>query len=79
MAFIRSLAASALKIDPDDLTWKQVVLVMKQTHKDIIFLGELDLDRASAMGSPYTAKYDLAFSSMLSSKVYLALAAPVST
>lgn len=45
-------------------------------HQDVIFLGELDLDRASAMSGPYSAKYDLAFSSMLSSKVNL-LAASV--
>ena len=31
MAFIRSLAASALEVDPDDLTWKQNVLVLTRT------------------------------------------------
>lgn len=75
MAYVRSLAASALGIDPDDLTWRQIALVMKHGHQDVLLLGELDLDRASAMGNAYLAKHDLAFSSMLSGKVISTLAA----
>lgn len=69
MAYIRSLAASASGSDPDNLTWKQVAVVMNQGHQDVAFLGQLDLDRASAMGNVELAKHDLAFSSMLASKV----------
>lgn len=39
MAYMRSLAASALENDPYDITWKQIALVMKEVHQDIILLG----------------------------------------
>ncbi|CAL5222059.1 g4358 [Coccomyxa viridis] len=68
MAYIRSLAASASGSDPENLTWKEVALVMKHGHLDLSVLGQLDLDGASAMAAVNMAKHDLAFSSMLASK-----------
>ena len=69
MAYFRSLAASASGSDPENLTWKEVALVMKHGHLDLSVLGQLDLDGASAMAAVNMAKHDLAFSSMLASKV----------
>ena len=72
MAYMRSLAASALENDPCDITCKQIAFVMKDVHQDILLLGGLHLDRASCMGGPYLDKYDLSFRGMMASTVSFA-------
>lgn len=72
MAYIRSLAASALESDPYDIAWKQIALVLRESHKDVIIVGECHLLRASqCMGIPGVDQHDPAFSGMLSSMVSL--------
>lgn len=70
MAYIRSLAASALDSDPNDISWKQIAHVLRGAHNDMIMLGQCHLDRASyCMGRPYIDKHDLAFGGLLESVV----------
>ena len=50
LAYIRSLAASALETDPYDLPWKQTALVFNKAHQDMILLSGLLLDKAVCTG-----------------------------
>ncbi len=71
IAYIRSLAASAVDEDPDDITLTQIVFAMKKKHEDIAVLGRLLLDKASCFGGFYMEKLDNAFRSMLACTVKL--------
>ena len=76
MAYIRSLAASALGSSPYDITWNQIASVFKGKHLDTLLLGRLHLDRATnCMGRPYSDNHDLAFGGMMESMVRIALPA----
>ena len=75
MAYMRSLAASALEKDPYDITWKQIGFVLKEVHQDIVLLGGLHLDRASCLGGSYAEMYAVPFRGMLASTVRTALRA----
>ncbi len=72
MAYMRSLAASALEKDPYDITCKEIASIIQEVHQDILLLGGLHLDRASCMGGPYLDKYDLSFRGMMASTVSFA-------
>ncbi len=69
MAYIRSLAASALEQDPDDLSWTQIASAIKEKHQDIVVLGHILLDKASCLGGLYVDKTDRALRSMLACTV----------
>lgn len=64
LAYIRSLAASALETDPYDLTWKQTALVFNKAHQDMILLGGLLLDKAVCTGGSYAIEQELALRSI---------------
>ena len=64
LAYIRSLAASALETDPYDLTWKQVALVFHKAHQDMVMLGGLLLDKAVCTGGSYAIEQELALRSI---------------
>ena len=69
VAYMRSLAASALEKDPYDITWKQIAFVMKEVHQDIVLLGGLHLDRGSCLGEVYVEKYNMSYRGLLASTV----------
>ena len=70
MAYIRSVAASALQCDPYGITWKQIASVFKEVPQDMVLLGEMHLDRTRDRTAPqYEEQYDLAFGGMLASMV----------
>ena len=60
-AYIRSLAALALKNDPQDITWKQIATAMMKEHEDIFLLCQLLTARASYLTGPYADKLDVPF------------------
>ena len=61
LAYLRSLAASALSKDPYDISWKDVAFVMKEVHQDIVMLGNLHTDCGPPLCATYHAKHDQAF------------------
>ena len=71
MAYIRSLAASALDEDPDQISLTQIAFAMKGKHQDIAVLGHLLLDQATCFGGMYWKNHDSAFRSMLACAVKL--------
>ena len=69
ITYIRSMAASALKEDRDDISLTQIAFAMKEKHQDIIVPGSLLLDKASCLGGLYFKKLDQALISMLACTV----------
>ena len=69
LAYLRSLAASALNKAPGDISWKDIAFVMKEVHQDIVMLGNLHTDCALPLCATYHAKHDLAFGGVLGSAV----------
>ena len=61
LAYLRSLAASALSKDPYDISWKDIAFVMKEMHQDIVMLANLHTDCRPPLCATYHAKHDLAF------------------
>ncbi len=66
LAYIRSLAASALESDPYDLTWKQIAIALKDTPQELFLLATLLLDLASCTGGLYAIRQEPAFRTLRS-------------
>ena len=62
LAYLRSLAASALIKDPYVISWKEIAFVMKEVHQDIVMLGNLHAVCGPSLRATYHAKHDQAFS-----------------
>ena len=61
LAYLRSLAASALSKEPYNISWKDVAFVMKEVHQDIVMLANLHTDCGPPLCTTYHAKHDRAF------------------